>query len=95
MVLPDTDVDYALLYYVESQEIIRRRALFESYLMIYNFSSIYKICPDRTDPENQPSGSFSEENWDELMENIKDKKCTPFIGAGACYGILPLAKSSI
>jgi hypothetical protein len=31
-------------------------------------------------------------DWDELMDNISDKNCTPFIGAGACSGVLPLAR---
>jgi len=30
-------------------------------------------------------------DWDTLVERIRLKKCTPFIGAGACTGILPLA----
>jgi len=28
--------------------------------------------------------------WSILLESIAEKKCTPFLGAGACYGALPL-----
>jgi hypothetical protein len=35
---------------------------------------------------------LSEEDWEELLYAIKDKKCTPFIGAGACAPWLPLGK---
>src|SRR5436309_1113471 len=27
--------------------------------------------------------------WTALLQNIEDKTCTPFIGAGACAGTLP------
>jgi hypothetical protein len=29
-------------------------------------------------------------NWEILLERIREKKCTPFLGAGACAGALPL-----
>jgi hypothetical protein len=29
--------------------------------------------------------------WGTLLQHIRDKQCTPFVGAGACAGILPLA----
>jgi hypothetical protein len=29
-------------------------------------------------------------DWELLLTNIKDGNCTPFLGAGACYGTLPL-----
>jgi hypothetical protein len=35
---------------------------------------------------------FTNEDWEELFYAIKDKKCTPFIGAGACAPWLPLGK---
>jgi SIR2-like domain len=35
---------------------------------------------------------ITDDEWDELLDNISREKCTPFIGAGACSGILPLAK---
>jgi hypothetical protein len=35
---------------------------------------------------------LSDEDWEELLYAIKDKKCTPFIGAGACAPWLPLGK---
>jgi hypothetical protein len=34
--------------------------------------------------------TLSDRDWENLMRRIKDKKCTPFIGAGACAGTLPL-----
>jgi hypothetical protein len=33
---------------------------------------------------------LSDEDWEELLYAIKDQKCTPFIGAGACAPWLPL-----
>lgn len=36
------------------------------------------------------SGELRERDWDLLVRRIKDGKCTPFLGAGACYGVLPL-----
>ncbi len=36
------------------------------------------------------TGSFSDKDWEILIQRIKDKKCTPFLGAGAAYGVLPL-----
>jgi hypothetical protein len=36
--------------------------------------------------------NIKQEEWDELLDYINDGECTPFIGAGACYPILPLAK---
>jgi hypothetical protein len=38
-----------------------------------------------------PSG-LSDDDWNTLLERIRDKKCTPFVGAGACATTLPLAK---
>jgi hypothetical protein len=29
-------------------------------------------------------------NWNVILNRIRDGKCTPFLGAGACYGVLPL-----
>lgn len=29
-------------------------------------------------------------DWDRLLRRIRDGKCTPFLGAGANYGVLPL-----
>lgn len=31
-----------------------------------------------------------EEDWDVLLRRIRDGRCTPFLGAGAAYGVLPL-----
>ncbi len=36
------------------------------------------------------SALLSEKDWDILIQRIGDKKCTPFLGAGAAYGVLPL-----
>lgn len=33
---------------------------------------------------------LSEKNWTLLIRAIKNQHCTPFLGAGACYGTLPL-----
>ncbi len=35
------------------------------------------------------AGELSDKDWEDLLICIKDKKCTPFIGAGACAGALP------
>jgi hypothetical protein len=34
--------------------------------------------------------ALTEEQWEVLLKRIKVGKCTPFLGAGACYGTLPL-----
>lgn len=34
---------------------------------------------------------LSESDWTLLIGRIKDGKCTPFIGAGACHGTIPTA----
>jgi hypothetical protein len=36
--------------------------------------------------------SLKEIEWEDLLYAIQDKKCTPFIGAGACSPWLPLGK---
>lgn len=36
------------------------------------------------------ANTLSDRDWENLMRRIKEKKCTPFIGAGACAGTLPL-----
>lgn len=33
---------------------------------------------------------LGDRDWAILIQRIRDKKCTPFLGAGACYGVLPL-----
>jgi hypothetical protein len=33
---------------------------------------------------------LSNEDWDVLLRRIKQGRCTPFLGAGAAYGVLPL-----
>lgn len=34
--------------------------------------------------------ALAKKDWDHLIRAIKDQRCTPFIGAGACHGVLPL-----
>lgn len=34
--------------------------------------------------------TIDDKDWDRLIGRIKAGKCTPFLGAGACYGFLPL-----
>lgn len=33
--------------------------------------------------------TLGEADWELLLRRIKNGKCTPFIGAGACWGVLP------
>jgi hypothetical protein len=33
---------------------------------------------------------INEEDWDELLDYIEDRNCTPFLGAGVSYGLFPL-----
>lgn len=33
---------------------------------------------------------LEDREWELLLRRIRDGKCTPFLGAGACYGVLPL-----
>lgn len=37
--------------------------------------------------------SLGETYWNLLLERIKDGECTPFLGAGACAGVLPLGSA--
>lgn len=37
------------------------------------------------------NGSLTEEQWDDLLREVKAGMCTPIIGVGACYPRLPLA----
>ena len=34
--------------------------------------------------------ALGEKDWKDLLDLIREEKCTPFIGAGACAGTLPL-----
>ncbi len=34
--------------------------------------------------------SLTDRDWDLLIGTIRNRRCTPFLGAGACYGVLPL-----
>lgn len=33
---------------------------------------------------------LEDDDWEILIDRIGRKECTPFLGAGACYGVLPL-----
>jgi len=35
---------------------------------------------------------LEDDDWSALLIKIKDKLCTPFLGAGACYPVLPLGR---
>lgn len=34
--------------------------------------------------------TLTDKDWNLLIRAIKNQRCTPFTGAGACYGVLPL-----
>jgi hypothetical protein len=34
--------------------------------------------------------TLKDEEWEVLLSRIKQGKCTPFLGAGVCFGVLPL-----
>lgn len=34
--------------------------------------------------------TLKEKDWELLLGRIKDGECTPFLGAGACFNVLPL-----
>jgi len=40
---------------------------------------------------SDPNG-WTQDDWEELLLAIKYKQCTPFLGAGACAGVLPLGR---
>jgi hypothetical protein len=33
---------------------------------------------------------LNKDSWNFLLEDINNQRCTPFLGAGVCYGVLPL-----
>jgi hypothetical protein len=35
---------------------------------------------------------WNEHDWDGLVQSIIARRCTPFLGAGACYDVLPLGR---
>lgn len=41
-------------------------------------------------PDESPPLSLTEKDWERLLMRIRTGSCTPFLGAGACYGTLPL-----
>ncbi len=36
------------------------------------------------------SDALTEEDWKQLIKRIEDEACTPFLGAGVNYPLLPL-----
>jgi len=44
------------------------------------------------DQVEAPEQGWLDEDWEELLLAIKHKLCTPFLGAGACAGVLPLGR---
>jgi hypothetical protein len=42
-----------------------------------------------TMPDELEPGKLEEKDWNLLLGRIKDGKCNPFLGAGACAGVLP------
>lgn len=43
-----------------------------------------------SDLTNNKEWKLNDSDWNLLLKRIKDGKCTPFLGAGACYPLLPL-----
>src|SRR5258706_745560 len=43
--------------------------------------------------EEEPEGWRTAGSWESLLHAIKNKDCTPFLGAGASAHILPLGKA--
>lgn len=49
------------------------------------------VAPAEPD-DKEPEGWESSTSWQQLLYAIRYKKCTPFLGAGACASVLPLGK---
>lgn len=47
------------------------------------------MADSRTLNALQPDG-WNEDDWEGLLLSIRQKECTPFLGAGTCAGVLPL-----
>lgn len=47
--------------------------------------------PNNQNNNQQPSG-WNDADWEALIRAIRAKQCTPFLGAGAAAGVLPLGK---
>jgi SIR2-like domain len=45
-----------------------------------------------SEEEKDPEGWDTPEAWKLLLSAISRKRCTPFLGAGACAGVLPVGK---
>jgi hypothetical protein len=43
-----------------------------------------------SEEERDPEGWDNDDAWEQLLHAISNKICTPFLGAGACAGVLPL-----
>src|SRR3982751_105782 len=48
------------------------------------------LCVSARVLERTMAESFSEADWGLLLGRLKQGRCTPFLGAGACAGVLPL-----
>lgn len=48
---------------------------------------------EEEEDEEEPEGWDNPEAWEQLLYLIWYKKCTPFLGAGACAGVLPMGKT--
>jgi hypothetical protein len=47
--------------------------------------------PNAAEPHaEEPEGWESSDSWQQLLYSISYGICTPFLGAGACHGVLPL-----
>lgn len=42
------------------------------------------------EPQVADSVGWDEDDWEDLLQAIRHELCTPFLGAGACEGVLPL-----
>ncbi|HEV2912297.1 MAG TPA: SIR2 family protein [Pyrinomonadaceae bacterium] len=52
-----------------------------------------EIIPNNFEEEDEPEGWSSPLAWEQLLHAIKLKQCTPFLGAGAAAGVLPMGKT--
>jgi hypothetical protein len=52
---------------------------------------MFKIKKDNGD--QLMSNTLEDKDWNLILERIKAGKCTPFLGAGACAGTLPLGNT--
>ena len=41
----------------------------------------------------EPDEALEDRDWELLLDRIEDRRCTPFLGAGACHGTLPMGSA--